>query len=157
MTREERQEAIAQLVRISRNLASIGETVDYTEFAIEALQEPKIVPIAEIKFDDEMLHEIVEEAVKNIEIEPKWIPCSEKLPEVHESGNLFSGIFMQSDPVLVYGICEYEENAQFHVVTYCDDLNGNTYWSTELDALTITGVIAWQPLPQPYKAESEDK
>lgn len=86
----------------------------------------------------------------------KWIPCSERLPEVHESGNLFSGIFMESDPVLVYGICEYEENAQFHVVTYCDDLNGNTYWSTELDALTITGVIAWLPLPEPYKPESEE-
>ena len=38
MTREERQEAIAQLERISGNLASIGETVDYTEFAIEALK-----------------------------------------------------------------------------------------------------------------------
>jgi len=41
MTREERQEAKAQLERISKNLASIGESVDYTEFAIEALeQEP---------------------------------------------------------------------------------------------------------------------
>lgn len=81
---------------------------------------------------------------------PKWIPCSERLPEVHESGNSFSGIYMQSVPVLVYGICEGEENAQFHVATYCDDLDGNTYWSTELDALTITGVIAWMPLPKPY-------
>ena len=31
--------------------------------------EPKIVPIAEVKFDDDMLHEIVEEAVKNIVVE----------------------------------------------------------------------------------------
>lgn len=81
----------------------------------------------------------------------QWIPCSERLPEVHESGNSFSGIYMQSVPVLVYGICEGEENAQFHVVTYCDDLDGNTYWSTALDAVTITGVIAWMPLPEPYK------
>ena len=81
----------------------------------------------------------------------QWIPCSERLPEVHESGNSFSGIYMQSVPVLVYGICEGEENAQFHVVTYCDDLDGNTYWSTALDAVTITGVIAWMPLPEPAK------
>lgn len=42
MTREEvKEEAIAQLERISRNLASTGETVDYTDVAIEALeQEP---------------------------------------------------------------------------------------------------------------------
>lgn len=83
--------------------------------------------------------------------EPHWIPCEEKLPEVHESGNSVSGLFMQSKPVLVYGVPEYEENAGFHVVTYCDDLDGNTYWSTELDAVTINGVTAWMPLPKPYK------
>lgn len=88
--------------------------------------------------------------------EQRWIPCSERLPEVHESGNSFSGIYMESVPVLVYGICEGEENAQFHVVTYCDDLDGNTYWSTELDAFTITGVIAWMPLPEPYKERREE-
>ena len=88
--------------------------------------------------------------------EQQWIPCSERLPEVHESGNSFSGIYMQSVPVLVYGICEGEENAQFHVVTYCDDLDGNTYWSTALDAVTITGVIAWMPLPEPYKEDDHE-
>ena len=89
-------------------------------------------------------------AIKALE-EPQWIPCSERLPKVHESGNSFSGIYMQSNPVLVYGTCEYGDNAQFHVVTYCDDLDGNTYWSTELDAITVSGVIAWMPLPEAYK------
>jgi len=86
-----------------------------------------------------------------VQPEPQWIPVSERLPEVHESGNSVSGIYMQSNPVLVYGTCEYGDNAQFHVVTYCDDLDGNTYWSTELDAITVSGVIAWMPLPEPYK------
>ena len=82
---------------------------------------------------------------------PNWIPCSERLPEVHETGNSFSGVYMQSYPVLVYGVPEGEEECSFHVVTYCDDLNGYTYWSTELDAVTIDGVKAWMPLPEPYK------
>lgn len=86
----------------------------------------------------------------------QWIPCSERLPEVHESGNSVSGIYMQSNPVLVYGTCEYEDNAQFHVVTYCDDLDGNTYWSTELDASTVSGVIAWMPLPEPWEGADND-
>ena len=43
MTREERQEATAQLERLSRNLASIGENVDYTEFAIKALEQEPIL------------------------------------------------------------------------------------------------------------------
>ena len=90
-----------------------------------------------------------------IQPEPQWIPVSERLPEVHESGNSVSGIYMQSNPVLVYGACEYEDNAQFHVVTYCDDLDGNTYWSTELDAITVSGVIAWMPLPEAYKPNNK--
>ena len=79
-----------------------------------------------------------------------WIPCSERLPETHEAGNSFSGIYMQSSPVLVYGVPEYEEEYGFHVVTYCDDKNGCTYWSTELDAVTINEVYAWMPLPEGY-------
>ena len=88
--------------------------------------------------------------------EQRWIPCSERLPEVHEEGNSFSGIFMQSNPVLVCGIVEGEESAQFNVATYCDDLDGYTYWSTELDALTVNGVTAWMPLPEPYQAERRE-
>ena len=98
------------------------------------------------------------DAVKDLppaQPEPPWIPASERLPEVHESGNSVSGIYMQSNPVLVYGTCEYEDNAQFHVVTYCDDLDGNTYWSTELDAITVSGVIAWMPLPEAYKPNNK--
>lgn len=102
---------------------------------------------------DEAKERIARKFFADIPSAQRWIPCSERLPEVHESGNSFSGIFMQSYPVLVYGICEFEENAQFHVVTYCDELDGNTYWSTELDALTITEVKAWMPLPEPYKGE----
>lgn len=62
---------------------------------------------------------------------------------------------MQSDPVLVYGTAEYEEEGQFHVVTYCDDLDGQTYWSTD-DALTVKGVKAWRPLPEPYTEKKND-
>lgn len=85
----------------------------------------------------------------------QWIPCSERLPKTHETGNSFSGIYMQSSPVLVYGVPEYEEEYGFHVVTYCDDKNGCTYWSTELDAVTINEVYAWMPLPEPWKGEQE--
>jgi len=86
----------------------------------------------------------------------QWIPCNERLPKTHETGNSFSGIYMQSSPVLVYGVPEYEEEYGFHVVTYCDDKNGCTYWSTELDAVTINEVYAWMPLPEPWKGEQNE-
>ena len=85
-----------------------------------------------------------------------WISCSERLPKTHETGNSFSGIYMQSSPVLVYGVPEYEEEYGFHVVTYCDDKNGHTYWSTELDIVTINEVYAWMPLPSPYRKGTDE-
>ena len=88
--------------------------------------------------------------------EQRWIPCSERLPETHKAGNSVSGIFMKSKPVLVYGVPEYESEYSFNVVIYCDDLNGNTYWSTEMDAVTINEVTAWMPLPEPYKERREE-
>ena len=39
MTNEERDKTIEQLERIQKNLGSIGETVDYLDFAIEALEQ----------------------------------------------------------------------------------------------------------------------
>lgn len=81
-----------------------------------------------------------------------WIPCSERLPETHEAGDSFCGIFLQSKPVLVYGVPDCESEYSFNVVTYCDDLDGITYWCTELDAVTINKVTAWMPLPEPYSA-----
>lgn len=86
-----------------------------------------------------------------------WIPVTERLPETHEAGNSFSGIFMQSKPVLVYCVPEYESEYSFHVATYCDDLNGITYWSTEMDAVTINKVTAWMPLPEPYGEDEHEK
>ena len=103
-------------------------------------------------FDEFM--QAIDMAIKALE-EQQWIPCSERLPETHKAGNSFSGLYMQSKPVLVYGVPEYESEYSFNVVTYCDDLNGITYWSTEMDAVTINEVTAWMPLPAPYKEDEK--
>lgn len=121
-------------------------------------QAQKAINIIKFILDNLQYSEDVEDAL-NMAIsaltEQRWVPCSEGLPEVHETGNSFSGVYMQSYPVLVYGVPEGEEECGFHVVTYCDDLNGCTYWSTELDAVTIDGVRAWMPLPEPYREGKE--
>lgn len=78
--------------------------------------------------------------------EPHWIPCSERLPELDEDG--------YSDKVLVCfsnftgcEVCEYRE---------CDDCHG-WYVGDSDDNPEDVGVhvIAWMPLPEPYREEGE--
>ena len=133
-----REDAIAELKRFSgttriRLSANFWEALNMSIKALE--QEPKIVPLAEIKFDDDMLHEIVEEAVKNIEIEPKWIPVNERLPE--DDGTYIVSGKWGSGKISV-GECEYYKHDEYF----------RTAWNFY--------VIAWMPMPAPYKAESEE-
>ena len=74
--------------------------------------------------------------------ESKWIPCSERLPELDEDG--------YSDKVLVCfanftgcEICEYRD---------CDDCHGWYVGDTDDNPEDIgIHVVAWMPLPEPYK------
>ena len=60
--------------------------------------------------------------------EPQWIPVSERLPEER-------GFYLTTT----------KDKA-----VYCDYWNEDNFDRTEM-------VIAWMPLPEPYKTESEDK
>ena len=72
------------------------------------------------------------------EPEPQWIPCSERLPE--ESGTY---------------ICTCNDGANIRVSFFkyqkrmkCWDMTGaRAYWQ----------VLAWMPLPEPYKAERREE
>lgn len=61
---------------------------------------------------------------------PKWIPCSERLPEIHN--------YMQEYIVTIKG--------NFIRIAFFTETNGKSWWS-------IDNVIAWCELPEPYKAE----
>lgn len=82
---------------------------------------------------------------KNIAIQalsqPKWIPVTEELPEAGYS-------------VLVTRITNngdiYEKIASFQEECWMDD--NDKYGKPNSDT-----VLAWMPLPEPYKAESEDE
>ena len=73
-------------------------------------------------------------------IEPmRWIPCSERLPKygknvliTNDKGNVSYGRFR--------GVEFWKED-------------GDSYWTWKKN--TIEHVLAWMPLPEPYKEEQE--
>ena len=84
-------------------------------------------------------------------MECKWIPVSERLPEVHPfqidepdgQFNIAEDYSVISDYVLVQ-----TADGRMTVAQYEDDLDGRTYWET--DICNRLEVVAWMPLPDRY-------
>ena len=82
----------------------------------------------------------------------EWIPCSEKLPEDYD--NRFYMCIVENHEEDLPMFCQYEEEYGFgfwHDI-YNDETLGfvDTEFRTN-EELGYEKVIAWQPLPEPYK------
>jgi len=100
-------------------------------------------------------NEALDMAIKALEQEPKWIPVSERLPEKHgdylitiENGDVFNCYF---NPDYCYD--GYDNGAFTYTQEYFDHENMGSLGAEEF---VFDGVVAWMPLPEPYKAESEE-
>lgn len=85
-------------------------------------------------------NEILDLAAKALEQEPRWIPISERLPEEEET-------VIASTEYRVYPETRYTKGYGWEWAYEA----GADYWES------LEGVMAWMPLPESYKAESEDK
>ena len=96
--------------------------------------------------DKDCMECVVENAIEIVqEVAEKynggWIPCSERLPEI--DGNT-------SDIVLVCG-----SNGFQYMAFWCDDLKWRfCECGMAKNPILWTEIVAWQPLPEPFK-ESE--
>lgn len=76
----------------------------------------------------------------------RWIPCSEQIPEEPEENPLFDGKCLE-----VYLVTtKYGSSEQDKVYPFRAFWNGINF----TDGMNILDVIAWMPLPKPYR-ESE--
>lgn len=94
-----------------------------------------------IKFDNMVdldIYDIVLNGIKNGTPIPKWIPVSERMPK--DGQNVL--------------FCDIEDDI---MLGYHIKGRPNTHFSQDGTFDDIKNVRAWMPLPEPYKAESEDK
>lgn len=93
----------------------------------------------------ELLGMVTALGFKHEKSEQHWIPCSERLPDIGEHH--------VSEPCIVYcsngayGFAELEEN-----------IFGSVGWNCERDDdyhEPLGEVLAWMPLPEPYKGEQK--
>lgn len=92
---------------------------------------------------------------------PKWIPCSERLPEltIHEM-DPYLGEWDNSDAVLVYN-----QDSKFecrHVIAlytngFSDKFGHDCFGWVDVEGCNeIQNVLAWMPLPKPWKGADDE-
>lgn len=87
-----------------------------------------------------------------IEPEPQWIPCSERLPEEKDAGILKKlGTEKRSE----YVLATVEVKGERMTVTACT-YDGKWNWDMKY-AFPDFKVVAWMPLPEPWRGESNDR
>jgi hypothetical protein len=89
-------------------------------------------------YDNEVTAKQLIDEQPTIEPEQRWIPCSERLPEARQS------VILATENWTGEGC--YWETTEYHVIWKGYRWKA-TYWDDE--------VIAWMPLPEPYREEAE--
>lgn len=98
--------------------------------------------------ETEVEMEALRMAVRALESKPRWIPCAERLPEMHEEVD-YTGRREESDFVL---ICDASElHPQVHVGR-CVKIEDKVWWRTR-EWKVLDKVTAWMPLPEVYSEE----
>ena len=164
MTREE-------ALQILDTIPTIGEQVDALELAIEALStEPcedcisrkEALRIAELGAKEGLLWLQMQLFIlPSVQPKPKWIPVSERLPEDLEPVNI---TWVNHNPESYYADIKdkpftatghYYKGRWYWYSSTCQDYL-EEYGRCDVDEIdTDIEVIAWMPLPEPYK-ESEE-
>lgn len=112
----------------------------------EQIEELRVM--AEMFVNGEPYGNLLRRAADTIEMlsekarEPKWIPCSERLPDLNENGVSDMVLLCWSDGQMTVGAYQ----------------GGRTFvgqaWPTARDCrVTVT---AWQPLPTPWKGADDE-
>ena len=89
----------------------------------------------------------------SVQPEQRWIPCSERLPEIKQH------VLLSCYGRVIYGrMISKDGNGGYPVFEICDSVGEKrpiVLETTVHSKFTTSRIIAWMPLPEPYKVESE--
>lgn len=145
MTKEEKQKAIDTL-KISAPIMAITqeEFYDYIQTLNKIMDWLEQETVSKESYDHEyFLRKEIEIKIAKIEQkEPKWIPVSERLPNLDD----FTGSMVWQKKVLITGYMSFDDKKELFVSeAFAKDVICNSIHDTI--------VVAWMPLPKPYKEE----
>lgn len=98
--------------------------------------------------DTELTLETLRMAVRALESKPRWIPCGERMPKMHEEVD-YNGKYEESDLIL---ICDASEPHPQVYVGYCWKMGDKVWWKTR-EWKALDKVTAWMPVPEAYGGE----
>ena len=97
-------------------------------------------------------------ALPSVQLEQRWIPCSERLPEERD---WYLGIFKEPDTGWINPIpfiCDYLLGTKTKATTKEGwILKGHTDREEYIDYYFNLECVAWMPLPEPYKGGEKDE
>ena len=101
--------------------------------------------------------QILDERIKPLppaQPEQWWIPCSERLPEIKQH------VLLSCYGRVIYGRMISEDgNSGYPVFEICDSVGEKrpiVLETTVHSEFTTSRIIAWMPLPEPYKGGEQD-
>ncbi len=95
----------------------------------------------------ESMYEMIKELIKSQPKVGEWIPCSERLPEK-------DGVYIVDDRAFN---SPWVHTAGFKVSSKAWCENHGVYYDDKYGRYEDGRVIAWQPLPEPWKEKTHDR
>ncbi len=133
---------------IKQAIEQINSMIEQCERYEDAVLDDDNEDMQQLLHETEIELESLRMTVRALESKPRWIPCSEQLPTLHEE-NDYTGKYEESGLVL---ICDASElHPQVHVGR-CVKIEDRTWWRTR-EWKVLGKITAWMPLPEAYSEE----
>lgn len=110
--------------------------------------------IDEVLMEDEQYKVWFKLSIKNLPSAQKWIPCKDRFPEMYDRELL--GDYDNSDTCIVTAIVNGRAMVCESSVVYCSDGEWRYLDSEAEPHLFVDEVIAWMPLPDPWKGADNE-